>query len=167
MFTSLCNTGDWRRGYDFLDKNFFGKESNHRLIGTDYRVSCLNLLIAVLDSDALSDDDLAFLGKVIDWLDHPVDDFTFSFSVSCRANDHLEVYSISNDQESFRMEDIHHVYEEGVGGDTYSTFQYLVFSSGPKLEGNLSKFESSAIELIKAYGDSEMNVEITISDVVE
>jgi len=131
-------------------------------IGANEQKSCLNIIESAAEVCRFTREEFRLLDEIISWLQVPTDIFWFQFSIIYSNDKDSEEYVISNDSECFRIEDIRHE-DFGYGGDTYTTYQYLIFRKDSQTKGNLHDFESSAMELIQSMDDQEMEIRVTLT----
>lgn len=126
--------------------------------------ACKNIIGTAVDTARFSKQEFALLGKVLAWLDQPVADFSFHFSIEQRRNGETLLFAISFDGDTFLADEMHTAYDPNVGSDHLTAFEYRKNHSYTESSGDLYAFESRALELISRY--EEGGVSIGVSDEV-
>lgn len=132
-------------------------------MGDEQLSICYDLLMKAESVKKFSKADLKLIQEVVNWLDEPTEDFVFSFSLSQYTNGEGVYIGFSHDGECFRISETHHSYEAGVGGDTYTAYNYISCGSYKEEEGDIYSFENQAMGLLDFYEDNSNEFDISVS----
>lgn len=134
-------------------------------ISEEHLEACARVLLGAAEVARFTKNEFALIDKMLVWLDQPDEDFIFSLSIGLSNKGESIYVDFGHDGSCFNISETQHAYEPGVGGDTFTAYEYRQCEDDCEESGEIYEWEKKALELLGYFDDEEerMKVEVSIS----
>ena len=132
-------------------------------IDSDKIDACNNVLDEASTIASFSKKNSTFINKVSEWLSNPNEELIFSFKIHLSNNGESIYSDFGFNGVSFFISEIHHAYEPGVGGDTFTSYEFSQSDDVYEESGDIYDWENQAIEMLGFVGQKSPKIEVSIS----
>ena len=134
------------------------------MIQIDKRIldACNHVLSEASKIETFSKDNASDINKLLEWLGNPNKAVSFSLNISLSNNGESTYSEFGFDRVKFFISETHHSYEPGVGGDTFTTYEFTLSDDVCEEVGDIYSWENQAIEMLAFFGQESPKVEVII-----
>ena len=124
--------------------------------------ACNRVLDEASKIASFSEQNSTVINKVSEWLYNPSEDVIFSLSINLSNNGESINSDFGFDGASFFISEIHHSYDPGVGGDTFTSYEFSQSDDVYEESGDIYFWENQAIEMLGFVGMESPKVKVSI-----